>query len=177
MIALAKFIFDQALAIFGIYRARPRLKVEYRACGGDSGEGSTNDKLQIRWRYQVSITNMTKEDALEFSVLRSNLPQLSNLGIHHIKALETLTIDKEFSKELDRDTVVVAQHNFHGTLEPAELAGISMVLEYKSGFGITFYTDYQRSRKESSNQWPLQEPKNTAEPVASADARFFKEFL
>lgn len=161
MITFAMWIFDQALAIFSIYRARPRLKVEYRPLNGDSEAGATNEKLKIRWHYQVSITNMTKEDALECSVLHANLPQLSNLGVHHIRALETLTINREFTNELDRHTVAAAPRNnrFHGALEPAELAGISMVLEYKSGFGITFYTDYQRSRKEEPNQWPLREPK------------------
>ncbi|MFA5034121.1 MAG: hypothetical protein WC614_14025 [bacterium] len=153
-----KWALDKFLGIFGIYRSRPRLKVEYKTHGGDSGVGSTDDKLRIRWRYKVVITNITKEDALELAVLHANLPELASLGIPHIKALDIVTLEKELVRELDRATVVAAQHRFHEALQPNELRDLALALEYKNGLGITFYTDYRRARGADSNQWPLRKP-------------------
>lgn len=157
-IAPLKWALDKLLGIFGIYRARPRLKVEYKTHGGDSGAGSTDDKLRIRWRYKVVITNMTQEDALELKVLHANLSELASLGIPHIRALDSVTLEKEFVRELDKAAVVSAQHRFHEALQPNELRDLALAMEYKSGLGITFYTDYQRARGTDSNQWPLRKP-------------------
>jgi hypothetical protein len=151
-------LIDGLLWVIGLVRSRPRLIVEYTSLGGSSTACSPA-KLTVRWRYRVTITNLSKEDALDLTVVRTNIPQLENLGGHHVKGLEHLELKHQLVKELDKDTVVSARHDFHGALEPTELKELVLVLRYKSGIGVTWYTDYVRSRSDKPNTWSFRQPK------------------
>lgn len=151
-------LLDAFLWVVGLVRNRPRLVIEYASLDGMSSVGGPG-KLSVRWRYRVTVTNLSKEDALELAVIRTSNPQLQSLGVHHIKGLEHLEVERQLVKELDKDAVVAARHDFHGALEPAELKDLALVLRYKSSNGVTCYTDYLRTRSNKPNTWPFREPK------------------
>jgi len=155
------WVFDKLIDFFlwivRLFRSRPRLSVEYASRGGSSSAGSPN-KLTVRWHYRVTITNLSKEDALDLTVIRTNIPELEKLGVHHLKGLDHLELKCQLVKELDKETVVSARHDFHGVLEPTELKELVLVLRYKSDSGVTSYTSYTRSR-ENPNTWSFRQPK------------------
>ncbi len=138
---------------------RPKLKVEYTPLDGMSFAGPHPGMLTVRWKYRLTITNLSNEDALELAVIRTNDPGLESLGAHHIKGLEALVVERRLEKAIPKDVVVAAQHKFHGALEPSELKELAVLLRYKSSNGVTRHTDYLRSRGEQANAWSFREPK------------------
>jgi hypothetical protein len=154
-------LIDGLLWFVRLVRSRPRLSVEYASLGGGSSVGSPT-KLTVHWRYCVTITNLSNEDALDLTVIRTNIPELEKLRVHHVKGLAHLELKQQLVKELDKDTVVSARHDFHGVLEPTELKELVLVLRYKSESGVTWYTDYMRSRSNKPNTWSFRQPKSGA---------------
>jgi hypothetical protein len=154
-------LIDGLLWILGVVRNRPKLAIEYAPLDGLSTAGPPG-KLTVRWRYRLTITNLSKEDALELAVIRTSNPQLETLGVHHIKGLEHLEVERQLAKELDKDAVVAARYDFHGALEPPELKDLTLVLRYRSSSGVTCYTDYLRNRRAKPNTWPFREPKRAS---------------
>jgi len=152
-------LIDCFLWIVRLFRNRPKLSVEYASLGGGSSRGSPT-KLTVSWRYRVTITNLSKEDALDLTVIRTNIPELQQLGVHHLKGLDSLELKRQLVKELDKDTVVSARHDFHGVLEPTELKELVLVLRYKSDSGVTRYTNYMRSRTDKPNTWSFRQSKH-----------------
>src|SRR5262249_62264837 len=100
----------------------------------------------------------SKQDALDLTVIRTNIPELLNLGVHHLKGLDNAKLERQLIKEMDKDAVVSARHDFHGILEPTELKDLVLDLRYKSDSGVTSYTSYMRSRK-NPNTWSFRRPK------------------
>jgi hypothetical protein len=143
--------------------------VEYAPGDGISGAGPAG-MLTVRWRYRVKITNLLQDDALEVVVIKTNDSQLQNLPVHHIRGLEHIELKGQLEKNLNKDAVVAAGHDFHGVLEPPELRDLKLILSYKSSRGLTFYTDYERSRSGSPNKykWSIRRPKD-ARKSACAD--------
>lgn len=151
-------LLDGVLWAVGVVRNRPKLAVEYASLDGMS-TAATAGRLTVRWGYRVRITNLSKEDALELVVVRSTISGMETLGVHHIKGLEHLELVRRLEKELDREVVVAAHHDFHGALEPQELKDFALVLRYKSSNGVTCYTDYSRTRRGELNIWTIREPR------------------
>lgn len=154
-------LLDGFIWLGGLFWNRPRLMVEYAPGDVMSGAGPPG-MLKVRWRYRVKITNISKEDALEVAVISTNNSQLQNLSVHYIKGLEHIELEHQLVNDLDKDAVVAARHDSHGALEPLELRNLAMILRYKSSSGLTFYTDYARSRSDNPNKWHLRTPKGTA---------------
>lgn len=145
-----------------LFLARPRLVVRYEHRDGQSSAGSAG-QLRVRWGYRVIITNVSKNDALEISVVRSTNPQLQTLPANHLKGLDELRLEPNLVTELDRDVVVNAQHDFHGRLEPPELKALTLVLRYKSESGFAHYTTYERVGGVDSNKHSLRAPEWAAQ--------------
>jgi hypothetical protein len=144
-----------------LFLVRPRLEVRYRHRGGQSSLGPAGT-LTVRWGYQVTISNLSKHDALEVRVLRSATPQLQSLPADYLKGFDRLELDHNLVKDVDRDTVVQAHHAFHGALEPAELKNFALVLRYRNDSGFAFYTTYERVNGADSNSFSIRRPKGAA---------------
>jgi hypothetical protein len=121
----------------------PRLEVRYGKRDARS-TGGPGEKLTLRWGYKVTVTNLAKQDAIDVRVVKSNNPQLSTLPESHVKGLEKVEVENYLTKDVDRETVVQAQHDFHGRLEPPELKDLRLVLRYKNESGVVFFTTYKR---------------------------------
>ena len=146
--------------IFWFLWSRPKLAIEYASLDARSTAGPP-DKLRVWWRYRLTITNLSKEDALEVVVVQSTDPQLDELGFHHLKGLDTAEVERKLEKNLDKNAVVAAHHDFHGALEPQALKDLTLVLRYKSAKGLPCYTEYVRRRQNGANAWPRRQPKRT----------------
>jgi hypothetical protein len=140
-----------------VFLARPRLSIRYKRADGQSS-GASSTMLKVRWGYTVTISNLSKHDALEVEVVSSTVKELQPLPTHHIAALQDLVLNLNMVKTLERSTVVDAQHDFHGRLEPVELRDFAAVLRYKSEIGLRFYTVYRRSGGVDANQYVLRAP-------------------
>jgi hypothetical protein len=136
---------------------RPRLRVSYKPGEGQSASGPAG-MLEIRWAYNITLSNLSKYDALEIRVIKSTNPQLSKLPIDHLKGLDSASLDMQLTKNLDRDTVVKAHHDFHGELEPPELNEMALDLEYRNESGFRFYTVYRRVNGSQTNMYHFRSP-------------------
>lgn len=155
---MSEWIVAYVLRSVGLIRNRPKLKVEYTPLEGRSST-DVYGKMLVRWDYRVTITNLSKQDALEPTVVCSTNQQLQTLGVHHIRGLDCVHIKQRLEKQIDKNFVIATGSDFHGALEPSELKELALVLRYKSHYGVTCYTDYLRNRQDRPNMWSLCEPK------------------
>jgi hypothetical protein len=144
-----------------LFLIRPKLEVRYAHADGQSSVGVAGG-LAVRWGYKVTISNLSKHDALEVRVLQAATPEAGTLPADYLKGLDRLELAHNLVKELDRDTVVQARHDFHGALEPAELKRFCLVLRYRNDSGLTFYTNYQRINGVDMNSFSIRRPKGAA---------------
>ena len=142
-VALAAVIGVLAWVVRALFLTTPRLEVHYQKRDARS-TGGPGDKLTLRWGYKVTITNLSNQDAIDVRVVKSNNPQLTTLPEPHVKGLEKLEVENYLTKDVDRETVVQAHHDFHGTLEPPELKAFCLLLRYKNESGVAFFTNYKR---------------------------------
>ena len=137
---------------------RPRLRVSYKRGGGQSSSGPAG-MLEIHWAYNITLNNLSRYDALEITVVESTNPQLRAFPIDHLKGLDSASLNMQLTKNLNRDTVVKARHDFHGELEPPELKEILLCLEYRNESGFRFYTLYRRVDESETNMYHFRRPR------------------
>ena len=155
-------LLDGVIWAVGLFRKRPKLLVEYQRLD-DMSTAAEFGTVTVRWRFRVSITNLASEDALELTVLESSTPELRELPEHHVRGLDRLVVERTLTQHLDLKSVVEARQGGGGRLpEPAELSNLKLVLAYRSSGGLTFYTDYLRSRAARPNQWGRRRPHGAA---------------
>jgi hypothetical protein len=130
---------------------------------------ATHDQavLTLRWSYTVVLTNLSKQDALEVEVVETNNPQLARLPMHCVRALESIPIELQLSKDVARQVVLAAEsspaeRDFWGKLAPPELKNLHLVLAYKNDHGRSSYTVYRRQGNAEHNEYRRSRPKSDA---------------
>jgi hypothetical protein len=136
---------------------RPKVRIAYARGGGKSAAG-TDSELRLTWCYSLSLTNVTKHDALNLQVIHASDHVLSRLPLVHLKGLADSKIEAKLSKLVDRNTVVRAGHDFHGKLHPPELRDITICLGYQNETGFRFYTLYKKKGDLEENSYHFGRP-------------------
>jgi hypothetical protein len=155
-------LLDGAIWTVGLFRKRPKLIVEYQQLDNMSF-GEEPGTVSVRWRFRVTITNLANEDALELAVVESSTPELREIPEHHVRGLDRLVVERQVRQHRDLQAVVEERQAGGGHLpEPAELVNLHLVLAYRSAAGLTFYTDYLRSRTAGPNQCSMRRPRGAA---------------
>lgn len=151
-VAIAALIGVLAWVVRALLLTTPRLEVRYHKRNASS-TGGPGDTLTLRWGYKITVTNLSKQDAIDVRVVTCNNPQLTSLPEPHVKGLDKLEVENYLTRDVDRQTVVQAQHDFHGRLEPPELGALSLVLRDKNESGVPFFTTYRRVDGHDVNKW------------------------
>lgn len=142
---------------------RPKVRIGYARGGGQSGAG-TDSQLKITWDYHLSLTNITKHDALNLQVVHASDRLISQLPVVHLKGLADSKVEEKLNKLVDRDTVIRGGHDFHGRLQPPELRDIMICLRYQNeaGFRFYFYTLYKKKGDLEENSYHFRQPQLVA---------------
>ncbi len=153
--------------LYRVLTVRAKLRVEVKPGSAMSVAGPSHSLLTLRWSYKVVITNLSKQDALELEVAETNNPQLTHLPAHFVRALDSVTVELQLSKDVDRQAVLAAeasaaQRDFWGKLAPLELADMRLVLAYKNDQGTSAYTVYHRRGGVDQNEYRRTKPKGGA---------------
>jgi len=153
--------------LYRVFTERAKVRVEFKR--GPAMSTATHDYsiLSLRWTYTIVFTNLTKQDALELQVVDTNNPQLARLPMHCVRALESIPIELQFSKQITREALLAAetspsQRDFWGTLAPPELKELHLVLSYKNDHGRSSYTEYRRQSDAEQNEYRRSRPKSGA---------------
>jgi hypothetical protein len=153
--------------LYRVLTERGKVRVEFKTRDTMSVAGFDYSLLTLRWRYTVVLTNLSKQDALELEVVETNNPQLARLPTHCVRALESVPIELELTKDVPRAAVLAAEatpaeRDFWGKLAPAELKELRLVLAYKNDHGRTAYTLYRRQNSADRNDYARTRPKSGA---------------